>query len=380
MKVAVAAGARFHVLDLARELHALGHEVTFYSYLPRARASRFGLPDSCQVSLFPVMAPMLAAERVVSARLAPALSHARMTLLDHVVARILRPCDVLVAMSGLFVATLHAAKRKYAAAVVVERGSRHILSQDRILRDMPGGEGADAFSIPRELASYELADFISVPSRHAAESFLAAGVPERKLLVNPYGCDLTMFPPTPRSGVRHPTLLFVGTWCLRKGCDVLVQAWRSLDHVRLVHVGAVGDLSLPADAGFTHVDPVPQQDLSGFYADADVFVLASREEGLALVQAQALASGLPVVCTARTGGVDLRDLVRCGDAVIEVPPDDPERLASAIRRAIDHAATMNTKSPRKLVDDLTPLSWRAYGERYDGLLRAALDGQAALPR
>jgi glycosyltransferase involved in cell wall biosynthesis len=280
-------------------------------------------------------------------------------------------------MSGLFVATLEAAKRKYSATVVLERGSRHILSQDRILRDMPGGQGADTFSVPRELAGYDIADFISVPSRHVAESFIEAAVPKRKLLINPYGCDLSMFPATVRSGPRQRTILFVGTWSLRKGCDVLLQAWRTLENVRLLHVGAVGDLPLPSDARFTHVDPVAQQALSKFYAEADVFVLASREEGLALVQAQALASGLPIVCTTRTGGIDLRDLVQCGDALIEVPPDDAGKLAAAIERALARVEAVPADAPRRLVSDLGPLSWRAYGERYDGNLHGAIAGHGA---
>jgi len=379
MRVAVVTGGRFHVLDLARELHALGHDVTFYSYLPRTRATAFGLPAQCQVSLFPVLAPVLAAERFAPATPARSISHVQMRLLDRLVARLLRPCDVLVAMAGLFVATLTAARKKYAATIVLERGSRHIVSQDEILR-AAGGDGADAFSIPRELAGYEMSDFISVPSRQAADSFVERAVPSRKLLVNPYGCDLSMFPPTVRTGAPQRTILFVGLWSRRKGCDVLLTAWRTLAGVRLVHVGPVGDLPLPSDVGFTHVDPVPQQMLSRYYAEADLFVLASREEGLALVQAQALASGLPVVCTSRTGGVDLRDLLGCDEAVTEVPPDDPEKLATAIRRVLDRIGTASAHGPRKVAADLSPMSWRAYGERYDRLLRAALASRSALPQ
>jgi glycosyltransferase involved in cell wall biosynthesis len=374
MRVAVVAGGRFHVLDLARELHALGHDVMFYSYLPRRRAASFGLPVTCQVSLFPYMAPILAAERVAPARFQLPMSHARMRILDRLVAYLLRPCDVLIAMSGLFLATLEAAKRKYAATLILERGSRHILSQDRILREMPGGEGVDPFSLPRELVGYDTADFISVPSRHVVESFVEAGIPERKLLVNSYGCDLSMFPPTVRSGRRQPTILFVGTWSLRKGSDVLLQAWRKLADARLVHVGAVGDLPLPADPGFMHVGPVPQSALSRFYAEADVFVLPSREDGFGLVLGQALASGVPIVCTTRTGGGDLRDLLSCDEALLDVPPNDIDKLAAAIECALARAEAMPAGTPRKLVSDLGLLSWRAYGERYDRNLRNAITG------
>ena len=39
----------------------------------------------------------------------------------------------------------------------------------------------------------------------------------------------------------------------------------------------------------------------------DVFVICSIEEGLAMVQTQAMACGLPLICTTNTGGDDLID-------------------------------------------------------------------------
>ena len=64
-------------------------------------------------------------------------------------------------------------------------------------------------------------------------------------------------------------------------------------------------MSFPNSERFVHYDFVPQWRLGEFYAQAHVFAIASKEEGLALVQLQALASGLPLVCTDRTGGGDL---------------------------------------------------------------------------
>ena len=55
-RVAIATAGRFHVLDLARELNALGYAVDFYSYVPKSRAVRFGLPSACHRSLRPVRA------------------------------------------------------------------------------------------------------------------------------------------------------------------------------------------------------------------------------------------------------------------------------------------------------------------------------------
>ena len=63
IRVAIATAGRFHVLDLARELNALGYAVDFYSYVPKSRAVRFGLPSVCHRSLVPFALPALAVER-----------------------------------------------------------------------------------------------------------------------------------------------------------------------------------------------------------------------------------------------------------------------------------------------------------------------------
>src|SRR5206468_6479354 len=117
------------------------------------------------------------------------------------------------------------AKERYGAAIWRERGSRHILSQDEILAAIPGAEQPSPLAIRRELAGYALADRIVIPSRHVGESFRRDGPAYAKLFYNPYGVDLAMFPLRANQAPTEPvSFLFVGTWCLRKGCDLLAGA------------------------------------------------------------------------------------------------------------------------------------------------------------
>jgi len=51
--------------------------------------------------------------------------------------------------------------------------------------------------------------------------------------------------------------------------------------------------------------PTPRSELYEYYNQGSVFVLPSIEEGLALVQAQAMACGLPIIATTNTGAEDL---------------------------------------------------------------------------
>jgi glycosyltransferase involved in cell wall biosynthesis len=313
------------------------------------------------------MAPFVVTQRYAPHQLRQRLAKLTVSALDRLVASTLQPCDVLIAMSGMFVETLKTARRKYGAKIILERGSRHIRSQDEILRKA-SAVGVDPFYISRELAGYGIADFITVPSQHVSESFLEFGVPPEKLFSNPYGCDLEMFPTTVRIGGPDRTILFVGTWSVQKGCDVLVQALRLLEGVRLVHVGSGGDIPYPGNPNFLHVDPVPQEELTRHYAQCDVFVHASRQEGLSLVLCQALASGLPVVCTTRTGGRDIASLIGRSAVVFEIPPDDPVALAAAIRRALDLPRGPQGAPRDILQSSRAALSWREYGRRYDQFL------------
>ena len=137
--------------------------------------------------------------------------------------------------------------------------------------------------------------------------------------------------PSDSDSDKELSLLFVGTWSLQKGCDLLVSAMARTPGVRLVHVGSIGrDLAFPTDdARFVHIDPVPQTELRRFYAEADAFVLASRQDGFGVVLAQALASGLPVICTDRTGGADLAHTPALAQRITVIPHDDLSALAAA---------------------------------------------------
>ena len=369
MRIAVLTSGRFHVCDLARELDSLGHDVAFYSLVPPWRTRKFGLPNRCNRWLAPYVAPLYAAARVAKGTVFEARANELLIdALDRFASTLISRCDVFIGMSGTCLHTIQAVRRKYQTRIFVERGSRHIVSQKEILENIPGRKTSapsiSEWSVRREIAEYELADTIVVPAKHVVQSFTECGVPESRIFRNPYGVDLNMFPATPAPSQEvRPQIIMAGTWSLRKGCDVLVDAWRRLRDVGLIHVGSVDDAPLPRELDFKHYSPVEQNRLTGFYARSHVFALASREEGLALVQAQALASGLPVVCTDRTGGADLREYLQNPDLVSIVPSDDPRALASALQIALDKARSV--KGVRDLLGPgRAALSWRAYGMRY----------------
>jgi glycosyltransferase involved in cell wall biosynthesis len=211
-----------------------------------------------------------------------------------------------------------------------------------------------------------------VPSRHAELSFIERGVPPHKIFRNPYGVDLSMFPPTPAPAPAvPPTVIMAGAWSLQKGCDVLTEAWRRLPRkgTRLLHVGPVHDAPLPTDAGFEHRAAVDQRRLTELYGEAHVMALASRQEGLGLVLAQALASGLPVAATLPTGAEDLQDQLDDPGAVALVPADDVDAFTSALATQLARAAAQPSGARDLLGGARERVTWTAYGDRYDRMIR-----------
>jgi glycosyltransferase involved in cell wall biosynthesis len=141
-------------------------------------------------------------------------------------------------------------------------------------------------------------------------------------------------------------LLSVGALVPRKGFDVLIAALAALANLPW-RLTIAGDRSrdpktaaqLDADIArfnlgsrVTVLGAVPPERLAELYANADLFVLASRFEGYGMAYAAAIAHGLPVIGT--TAGA-IPDTVPAGAGVL-VAPDDTGALALALRAAIEN--------------------------------------------
>lgn len=361
IKINIASPGRFHVMDLARELDNQGFDVRFYSFVPDKRAVKFGLRKQCNVSLFLFMAPFLLLSKYF-----PKFKQITINVQDWLTGILMRRCDIFIAMSGNYVYSLKKAKKK-GAIVILERGSKHILEQKRILESIPSLKGTKPvpdINVKRELEGYELADYISIASRHVKRSFVERGYPVKKLFVNPYGVDLNDF--HIEKITKEYDVVMVGSWNYRKGVDLLVTACRELN-LTLLHVGAIGDMPFPQDSKFIHIDPVDQKQLMQYYNKGRVFVLASREEGMAMVQMQAIACGLPVVCSMHTGGIDIGELTGMKDWIFEMKEYTVKALKEEILKALVFSTTCN---PTEL--KLDNLSWKAYGNRYGEFLKRLL--------
>jgi alpha-maltose-1-phosphate synthase len=372
LRVGIATSGRFHLLDLARELDALGADVRFYSYVPRRRAEKFGLPRRCHVALLPFLFPLVAMERLFPRLLPRTVERLMCWALDMLVILRMRRCDVFVCMSGIYVQAPRFANWRYGAKIIVERGSAHVLAHRKMIADFGGSSRLTSFMVKRELRSYAIADRIAIPSIFVAQSFAPWPDLACKLVMNCYGVDLAAFPLLNATERSMPTVLFVGHWSYQKGSDVLTDAIKLMNEVRLVHVGSIVDVPFPDHPRFVHYQPVDQDKLKNFYTSARVFVLPSREDGFGMVLCQALVSGLCVVCTENTGGPTLVHIVGLERLIRIVPPGDANALHDALAQAVDSVSGKRETAPITEAER-SLLSWRAYAIRYLETIYGLLD-------
>ena len=370
LKINIASyGGRNWLLDLARELEKNGHEVNFYSYLPTNRALKFGLKKECNRSYFILALPFLALLKFTHrANWALFLFH---FCFDHFTAYYSGFCDVFIGQSPMHVYSLDYARKKYGATIILERGTSHVLEQIKALRQNPALKGKNPMPnmfLKRDLKGYELADYITVPSDVVRQSFILHSFSSARLFVNPFGVNLSQFKPTVLTKNNPFDLISVGQWCHRKGCDLLIEVCRKY-RFTLLHVGSIVDIPFPLDENMKHIDSVEESSLINYYRMAKVFVLPSREEGLALVQPQALVCGLPIVCSKYTGGRDLKPYITDPKWILEMEEYSIGELVKCIYKALDLSKEQLGERSYSVGLE-SNLSWDAYGKRYNGFLKS----------
>ena len=178
------------------------------------------------------------------------------------------------------------------------------------------------YGIPLERfrAEPSAADLVRLRSQFAAYFATANAVPASQDIESP-----------------SPRLLFVGRLRYYKGLDTLIQALPNIP-ARLVVVG-IGPMAaewreLAERTGVADrvawLGETPDADLPALYHLADLFVLPASHpsEAFGLVQVEAMAAGVPCVCTELGTGTSYVN--QDGVTGRVVPPRDPGAMATAI--------------------------------------------------
>jgi len=371
LRIVLSTLGKFHSFDLARQLHFRRALQAIFTGYPAFKLRGEQLPTK-MVKTFPYLHAAYMRFVPANEKLRSFWERQDRYWLDRYVSRRIPGCDVFCGLSGCGLYTAQVASKR-GARYVCDRGSSHIRYQDTILREEYDRQniryrGIDPWIIEREEAEYELADAVTVPSQFALDSFVAHGYPRTKLRLVPYGVDLSRFEPTAVPEPSSFEVLFVGALSVRKGVLYLLSAFEKLQHPRK-HLTLIGGLSpelrpylrrAKSRSNISILGPIPQPRLKDHMSRSHVMVLPSVEEGLALVQAQAMACGCPLVSTTNTGASNLfTDEV---EGFI-VQPGDSEVIAERLQRLADRPDLRQSMSEAALRRVQAMQGWSEYGAK-----------------
>jgi glycosyltransferase involved in cell wall biosynthesis len=370
MRITISVCGRFHAFNLAQQLLKRGYLRKLITSYPKFEVRKYGIPSEKIDSI--VIKEILSRgwaklPAYIRGKYNPQLFiHG---LYDKLASRKVEKTDIFVGWSSACLNSLRRGKQ-LGAITVVERGSSHMLYQTQILKEEFANLGLTFNQthpkiIEKELQEYEEAHFICVPSRFAKRTFLERGVAESKLLCINYGVDLNEFRQVPKEDSIF-RVIFAGIMSIQKGTHYLLQVFSELKlpNSELLLIGEVRDEMKPFfkryQGSFKWIGVKPQRELYKYYSQGSVFVMPSIQEGLAMVQVQAMACGLPLICTTNTGG---EDLISEGKEGFVIPIRDVEALKEKILffyEDRDRCKQMGEAAKRKVQQSFT---WDDYGQR-----------------
>lgn len=296
---------------------------------------------------------------------------------DHLLSNYVPAASIFHGLLGVSLACLKEARR-LGAVTIVENPTLHLQQwQDEVIAECShfGIRPQDcsallpASLIRRARREYELCDKIMVLSSAARRSFERFGYGGKAVVVSP-GVDHVFFAPAPEP---KPAGLFracyVGRVEVAKGVGYLLQAWRrlGLPRAELLLVGEVKPemeslLNAYAGANVRLAGVRPPVQVAERYRESSVFVFPSANEGFALVLLEAMACGLPVIASEKTGALDcVADgqegfvvAARCADALADrilwcyQHPEETVALGRAARAKVEQHFTLSHYAERQI--------------------------------
>ncbi|MBM2621471.1 glycosyltransferase [Actinoplanes sp. LDG1-06] len=333
-----AGGQNTHVAELAGALAAAGHQVRVYTRRdspdqPDVTPTGFG--DVVHVPAGPASAlpkdELLPYMGAFADRLAedwrtewkPDVAHAHFWMSGLAAVTAGRRCDVPVVQT-------------YHALGSVKR--RH---QGRADTSPP-----HRVAYERELG--RTVDRVIVQCHDEIRELTRLGIPRTRMTLVPSGVNVERFRPDGPAVPRDPDrtrILTVARLVERKGVEDLIRALPAVRNAELVVVGGPPDGDLDGDpyarklrrlAEASRVadrvvlaGAVPAHEMPQWYRSADLLAATPWYEPFGLTVLEAMACGVPVVATG-VGG--LADTVVDGVTGDLVPPRDPARLSTALRK------------------------------------------------
>lgn len=315
MQVTISVCGRFHAFYLAQQLLKRGYLKRLITSYPKFEVTKYGIPKDKIRSI--VIKELMWRGWLKGPLFLKNMYDPQNLILgvyDKWASHLYTKSDICVGFAGCSLNTIRKAK-DIGSITILERGSAHMAYQSELLNeeyDMIGlrPQLPHPKVLENELCEYDEVDYISIPSSFVKRSFLEKGISQKKLIHIPYGVNLDDFRPITKEDNKF-RIVYSGIMSVQKGVHYLLQAVAELrlPNSELLLVGGMADEMKPFfrkyEGHYKYIGHVPQGELYKYYSQGSVFVMMSIQEGLAMVQPQAMACGLPVICTTNTGGEDI---------------------------------------------------------------------------
>ena len=362
MKVIVSVGGRFHAPHIAEALQKRG-------YLKKI------ITTSNIAGIYPILIKTIPIAEYVgygikmipgSQKILP-WNLIKDNLFDYLASFNVDKCDIFHGFSNYSLLSLRKA-RKYSAKIIIERGSSHILTQNRLLV-----EEYEKYNIKhtpihkwiiyKQLKEYEEADYVSIPSDFVRQSFLDHGFEEEKLIQNPYGVDLEKFRYIPKNDDVF-RMIFVGITSFQKGIQYLLEAVNQLNlkNSELILIGGIEnqfkDILKKYKGKFKYLGSIDHNELVNYYSNSSVYVHPSIQDGSGMVVTEAMACGLPVIISENTGA---KDCVRNGKDGFIIPIRDVKTLKQKIQYFYDNPEERE-RMGKNAREQAMKYTWKKYQE------------------
>lgn len=224
--------------------------------------------------------------------------------------------------------------------------------------------------IDLENRELQLADVITVGGSFAKKTLVEQGVEESKIYINSYGIDMNALYPMERQLKSPIRFLFFGTIGARKGIAALLKAWELLDttnaELLLAGYGQLpAHIKLPKNIKVLgEIHPSKRNEL---FNSVHVLVFPSLFEGFGQVLSEGAATGLPLITTYNTGGVEL---IKDGTNGFLIKANDYGALAEKIQFFINNPEKIEIMGNARLSEVRKSFSLQAYEERWLNLIKS----------
>jgi glycosyltransferase involved in cell wall biosynthesis len=361
MKITYTAPNRAHHYPYAEAMHRAGYLHAFISgfsrFSPRAALPSIG--DKLKRHDFFQNLYLASLKFKAGDFISTQFNHLTNLSLDKASYKSARESDAFIFYRTEGYTTTQRLKKEGATTIcIMEEVNSHVDNQHSIMEEEYNKLGLGRYTerIPdheKRLKAYDIADYILCPSSFVVNSFLEKGFePERLLKVN-FGFTpmISLEEPLRKTNKEKFRILYVGQLNFRKGLRYAIEAFRELEHPNKEFVivgpaaGVTGLEKMEIPEGVVFTGTLKGEELREQYRKASVFVLPSLEEGLALVQLEALSFGVPLLITTNTGG---DDIIRNGQQGFIVEPGNAKELAEKLQQMADDPILLQSMSYQAL--------------------------------